>query len=521
MDGTVVEAVALPLRDAVLSGRFVGRSDADGGRGIAAFITTRGAAMALEHWFGAGGLRALLQHDGSARGRRLAMARLEEAVDRDIATIDAMLTEQLDAILRQDRLRRLEGSWRGLGWLAERIPFGARIRVRLLTLRWAEICRDFERAVEFDQSQLFRKVYEEEFGSPGGEPYGLLCCDFEVRPQPAAGHPTDDVAGLDGLAGVAAAAFAPTVIAAHPALFGLDHYQELGPSIDPTEPMRRPERRRWRSLQEREDTRFLAVLLPRMLARGPWQDTATRPDGFRYGADRGAQASRVWTSPVYAMAAVALRAFAQFGWPADIRGATVDPAPLGGVVDELPVEPLPADPPGLPPRPPVEVALTDEQERQAVEAGLIPFVGLDGLSEAAFAAAPSLHRPPRMTGETATVANANQRLSAQFNAVLCVSRFAHCIKLMGRDMVGAFRTAEEIEERLQAWLLQFASSTGNAIGEAGARNPLRNARVEVREVAGKPGTYSCNVLMQPHYQLDEVGAAFRLVTDLQAPRAAA
>ena len=515
---TGVAAETLPLRDAVLSGRFVGRSDAAAGSEVASFITTREMDAALATWFGDVPLATLLAHDGSRRSRAEARALLEEAVDRDIAAIDAMLSEQLDTLLRHERVRRLEGSWRGVAWLAERIPFAARIRVRLLPMRWTELCRDFERAVEFDQSALFKKIYEDEFGTPGGEPFGMLCCDYEVRAAPGPGSPTDDVAGLDGLAAVAAAAFAPTVIAAHPALFGLDAFNELSAAIDPTEPMRRPERRRWRSLQERDDTRFLAVLLPRVLARAPWPDDGARPDRFRYRADTGPRAARSWMSPVYAMASVAMRAFAASGWPADIRGAVVDATAMGGVVDGLAVERLPADPPGPPPRPPVDVALTDDQERQAVEAGLIPLVGLEGLPEAAFAASPSLHRPPRMTGEAA---NANQRLSAQFNAILCVSRFAHCIKLMGRDMVGAFRTAQEIEQRLQKWLLKFASGTASAADGAGARNPLRAAKVEVREIPGKPGVFGCVIQMQPHYQLDEVGAAFRLVTDIQAPRAAA
>jgi type VI secretion system ImpC/EvpB family protein len=508
-----------PLREPVLRGAFLGPAAAMTAEAVAGFITESSAATALAAWFGPQGLAALLRHDGSREGRAEAIARLEEAVDRDIATIDALLSVQLDAVLRQDRLRRLEGSWRGIQWLCGRIPpGGARIRVRLLVLRWPELCRDFERAVEFDQSQLFKKVYEEEFGTPGGEPYSLLCGDWELRPFPGPGSPTDDIAGLDALAGVAAASFAPTVVAAHPALFGLDSFAELGPAIDPTEPMRGQERRRWRSLQEREDTRFLAVLLPRVLARAPWPDDATRADRFRYRPDRGPAAARAWMSPVYPLAAIAMRAFANNGWPADIRGAVVSHAAAGGVVDELILERLASDPPGPPMRPPVEVALTDDQERQVVEAGLMPLVGLEGLPEAVFAAAPSLHRPPRMNADAA---NANQRLSAQFNAVLCVSRFAHCIKLIGRDMVGSFKTAEDIEKRLQLWLMQFTSASSGASGESGARHPLRNAKVEVREKPGQPGVFGCTVQMQPHYQLDEVGAAFRLVTDLQAPRAAA
>lgn len=499
-----------PLREAVLAGRFVGAAHAGTARALADFTTRR--APGLRDWFGDAALAALLAPRGARDGD--AAGRLREALDRDIAALDARIHRQLDAVLAQPRLQRLEGCWRGLLWLTDRVPYGARVQVRFLVARWTELCRDFDRAAEFDQSALFKAVYEEEFGRPGGQPYGLLLADYEIRHAPGPGSPTDDVAGLDGLAGVAAAAFSPTAVAAHPALFGLDGFAETGASLDLSEILRGAERQRWRGLQGREDTRFLAMLLPRVLGRAPWADEAVRADGFR---PRGTLGPRIWTSPVYALGAAAIRAFARFGWPADIRGATVAEQALGGVVDNLPVERFPGDPPGDPPRPPVEVAFTDLQERQLVEAGLLPLIGLDGLPEASFAATPGLHRPPRMTGEGA---EANQRLSAQFNAILCVSRFAHCIKVMGRDMVGAFRTAEEIELRLQRWLTGFANSSASGAGETAARYPLRNARVEVRERPGQPGVYGCVIHLQPHYQLDEVGAAFRLVTDLQAAKAA-
>lgn len=506
------------LRTTVLAGRFLGAgAGAAGAEELADLLGEPSASMAVRRWFGDAALDRLLR----AGPREEAMARLEEAIDRDIAAIDRLVSAQLDAVLHHERLRRFEGSWRGLFWLWQRVPAGARIKLRLLPVRWAEICRDFERAAEFDQSQLFRKIYEDEIGTPGGEPFGLLCIDHEVRHAPGPGAPTDDVSALDSLAAVAAAAFAPTVIAASPALLGLDAWAEANPAADLAEPLRGPDRMRWRSLQGREDTRFLAVLLPRVLGRAPWADNGVRADRFRYREHAPDARARVWTSPIYAMAATVLRAFARSGWPADIRGAAIGREPEGGVVEGLPAERLSADPPGAPPRPPVELALTDDQERQAVEAGLLPLVGLEGLPEAVFAAAPGLHRPPRMTGQGADLANANQRLSAQFNAVLCVSRFAHCVKLMGRDMVGSFKTAEEMEGQLGRWFRKFVNASSSAATESGARYPLREAKIEVRERADRPGVFGCTIQLQPHYQLDEVGAAFRLVTDFQAPRAAA
>lgn len=496
------------LRETVLAGRFFssGASLRDQGapaREVAEFVTEREPAAVLRAWLG-GALPAT---------RDL----LEEVLDRDIAQLDRMISRQLDAILHQERLRRLEGSWRGLAWLVDGFVQDRLVKVRLLVMRWAELARDLERAAEFDQSHMFRMVYEEEFGAPGGEPFGMLAADYEIHPGPSAAHPVNDAAVLDQLAAVGAAAFCPIVLPVAPELLGLDDFHGAGTTMSLAEVLRGPERARWRSLAAREDTRFVALVLPRTLGRPAWRDDGSRADRFRYREDAGRPSQRVWTTPVYALASVAARAFAKFRWPAEIRGAEPGWEPTGGVVETLPHERFRADPPGPPPRPPLELSLTDDQEREAADGGLVALCGLDSLPEASFGAVPSIHKPPRMTTD---IANANQRMSAQLNSVLCVSRFAHIVKLMGRDMVGSALSAEEVELRLQQWLNRHVTGLAGS-GDAAARYPLRDARVEVRERPGRPGSYGCTITLQPHYQLDEVGASFRLVTDLAAPRLAA
>lgn len=501
---------ATPMREREEAGRFLSTLGDAAVEALGHWLLLTDKAAALLAWFGPDGLRALMAGPD-------ALARIEEALDRDIAALDAMISRQLDGVLHARPLQRLEGSWRGLAWLTDQLPQDRMVKVRLLTMSWREMCRDIERAIEFDQTVLFRKIYEDEFGTPGGEPYGMLLVDHYVRHAPGPGSPTDDVAALLGLAQVAAAAFAPLIIGASPELLGLDSYAEAGPAFDLADALRLQDRVRFQSIRNRDDARFLGLLLPRVLGRAAWRDDGRRADGFRYQEYLPGPAARVWTSPIYAFGAVAARAFARFRWPAEVRGAEPQWDPTGGVVDTLPHERLPSDPPGPPPRPPVELALTDEQERQIADANLIALVGLEMLPEATFGALPSLHRPPRMTSDIAT---ANQRLSAQLNNMLCVSRFAHCIKLMGRDMVGSFKTPEEVEFTLQRWLSKHVS--GMAGGEiAGARSPLRNARIEVREQRGRPGSYGCVIHLQPHHQLDDIGAAFRLVTELNATRAAA
>ena len=496
------------LRNIVLAGRFF--SQGAPAREVAAFLAEREHAGILLGWMGEAPLRRIA---ASGPARR---ALLEEALDRDIATLDALISRQLDAILHQPRLTRLEGSWRGLAWLVDGFVQDRLVKVRLLVLRRTELARDLERAAEFDQSALFKLVYEEEFGTPGGEPFGMLAADYEVHPAPSAGHPVDDVALLGQLAAVGAAAFCPIILPAASSMVGLDSWHGAATTLSLAEALRTPERARWRSLAAREDTRFLALIMPRTLGRRPWGDDGSRADRFRYREASGDAAARVWTTAIYAFASVAARAFSRYRWPAEIRGAEPGWEATGGVVETLPHQRFRADPPGPPPRPPLELTLTDEQEREAADGGFIAFCGLDSLPEGSFGAVPSLHKPPRMTTD---VANANQRMSAQLNSVLCVSRFAHILKLMGRDMMGSFMAASDVETRLQQWLNRHVTGLAGS-SDASARYPLRDARVEVRERPGRPGSYGCTIMLQPHYQLDEVGAAFRLVTDLAAARAA-
>ncbi|MDA8050402.1 MAG: type VI secretion system contractile sheath large subunit [Rhodospirillales bacterium] len=494
--------VERPLREAVLRGRFFGAGGA--AERLAGFIA--GTEGGLSAWFGPEGAARLVLGQDGPRG----------ALDRDIAAIDRLLGEALDAVLHHPRLQALEGRWRGLAWLIGGIDPASRVKVKLLSLTWPELCRDLDRAAEFDQSQLFRKVYEEEFGSPGGEPYGLLVLDHEVRHRPGPGHPTDDVSALGRIASVAAAAFVPTVLSASPALFGVDRFGELSGVADPAAPFADAEHTRFRSLAFMEDARFLAVTLPRLLARAPWADDPARSDGFRYAEYAPAEEHRVWMSAGYAFAASAVRSFVAYGWPSDVRGVEPDQA-VGGLVDDLPVEPFRTDPPGVAVPPPLDLVLADRQERALVDAGLMPLTAIPHGQEAVFGAVRSLQLPGRFAGAEGVAANANAQLSAQINAMLSVSRFAHYLKMLGRNMVGSFRTAEEIERALQAWLTGYVNRSSSAGPETRTRYPLAGGRVTVKERPGKPGVFGCIIHLQPHFQLDDVSATFRLVTELVAP----
>jgi type VI secretion system protein ImpD/type VI secretion system protein ImpC len=497
------EKAARPLRDRVLAGRFFGPASSDTAAEFAAFLA--GESDGLSAWFGA---ETALRIAGDEPARR-------SLIDREIAAIDTLLSAQVDAILHAARLRRLEGTWRGLAWLVGGVDPASRNKVKLLNLSWAELARDLQRAPEFDQSQLFRRVYEDEFGIAGGEPFGLLVVDHEVRHRPVREAPTEDVEALAGLAAVAAAAFAPTVVAASPALLDADNWADIALAAEPASCLRDVAHMAWRGLATREDIRFLAVALPRLLARPPWRDDPARRDGFRYREFAPDAACRVWMNPGFAVAAAVTRAFAVNGWPADIRGVDQD-REGGGLITELPVEDFSTDPPHTWLRPPLELIFNDRQERALVDAGLMPLSALPFTGDAAFVAMRTLQTPQKFAGPNAEAANANARISAQFHAMLCVSRFAHIIKLMGRDMTGSFYTHDEIERRLQAWLNRYVNASTAAGSEARAKAPLLAGKVTVREQPGRPGVFGCTVHLQPHYQLEDVAATFRLTTELAA-----
>lgn len=492
------------LREAVLTGRYFGEKNRETVELLAAMLA--GQENVLAAWFGN-------EATALAGGAKILAARL----DRDIAALDGMITRQLDVILHHARLRRLEGGWRGLAWLVSRLSLTGRVKLKVLNVSWNEICRDLERAAEFDQSQLFRRVYEDEFGIAGGEPYGMLVADYEVRHRPGPGAATDDVSALSSLAGVAAAAFAPLVIGAAPALFGVDAFGELSGVADPVSAMAAAEYQRWKKLGTLDDSRFLAVTLPRIVMRQPWQENIARHRGFRYRETTPEDGGQACSTAGYLVAACVVRAFETYSWPADMRGYDIDRIG-GGIIEDLPEPVFSTDPRDGAGRPAPDVMLTDRQERALVAAGLLPVCSLPYGGEALIGAARSLQAPvTNFVGANAGAAAANARLSAQFNSVICVSRFAHYVKIMGREMTGAYQTATEVQRRLQDWLMRFTNANTGAGWETMARYPLRDANVAVSEVPGKPGVFACAVQLQPHFQLDDVAVSFRLMTEFAAP----
>jgi type VI secretion system protein ImpD len=439
------------------------------------------------------------------------------ALDRDIAALDDLIGRQLDAILHAPRFQKVESAWRGVAYLAENS--GEReenVIIRLLDARWDELCRDFDRTGDFEQTQLFDKLYNQEFGMPGGRPFGLLIVDELVCHRRIEGRTTDDVGGLRLLSQVAAASFVPAIVGAHPSLLGLDEFSQLGQPIDLAAVFRTTEYQRWLSFQETEEARYIGVVLPSILLRPPYDDDGVRNDRFRYreGADGMQHGDYLWGNGAYAFASVVIRAYRNYGWFADIRGARIDEDD-GGMVTGLPAPAFPADRWPAARRRPVEAELPDGQEQVLSELGFIALSPCRNSPHLLFLGNQSVHRQEAYRGP----AGVNARLGTMLQYILCVCRFSHYVKVIARDRLGGFTTAEQLETYLGNWLRGYSIGNDDASAEQKARYPLRASSVQIKDVVGKPGALSCIFHLQPHFQLDQMVSGLRLQTELNAPLA--
>lgn len=483
------------------------RREADSSR-LADFLRERSPQAALAQWLRG---RRLAQDDAL----KPAVARL---LARDLAEIDDLINAQVNAIIHHPRFQQLEASWRGLRFLVQQAEPDEGVMIRVLNVTWSELARDAEQALEFDQSQLFRKIYSEEFGAPGGLPFGLLVGDYQIRHKPSAEHPIDDLSVLGSIAQVAAASFSPFVSAAHPSLFGLDDFAQLERPMSLPRIFEQLEYIKWNALRDSEDARFLGLALPRVLMRTPYVNSTARSDGFCFREEvEGPDCSGyLWGNAAYAFAAVAMRAFAASGWLADIRGVRRGEA-AGGLVTGLPAHNFGVDAPGVSLKSSTDVVITEDLEKELSDLGFIPLCHCKDTEFCAFHANQSVQRPKKFDQLAATT---NARMSSMLQYVLCASRVAHYLKVLARDKIGSFAEAHELQDFLTRWVTNYVSPDAEASEAVKARFPLREAQVRVRERPGRPGEYFCDMHLLPHYQLDALTASVKLRTEMAQGRAA-
>src|ERR1700757_5051386 len=428
----------------------------------------------------------------------------DQMISARVAQIDHLVSIQLNEILHNAQFQKLEGSWRGLKYLLDQSETGTQLKIRILNASKKDLLRDLQRAPEFDQSAMFKKVYEEEYGLFGGEPFGALVGDYEFSKHP------EDLELLEKVSQVAAAAHAPFLSAASSELLNMESYTNLDQPRDIGKIFDSTEYAKWKGFRESEDSKYVALTCPRVLMRLPYGRDTAPVEGFNFeeGVDGTDHSKYLWGNAAYALASKMTQAFATYGWCVAIRGVEG-----GGLVDGMPSHTFRTDEGDVALKCPTEIAITDRREKELADQGFVPLVHCKNTDYAAFFSVQSAQKPKKYDKEAA---NANARLSAQLPYILAMSRFAHYLKAMMRDKIGSFMTRQDCERFLNQWIMNYVCLDDNASQAAKAKLPLREAAIQVSEIPGKPGAYRAVAFLKPHFQLDELSVSLRLVADLPA-----
>src|SRR5689334_1728766 len=434
-----------------------------------------------------------------------------KSIEAIIAELDRKLSEQVNLILHHPDFQQLEGAWRGLNYLVNNTETDEMLKIRFMNITKNDLGRTLKRykGTAWDQSPLFKKIYEAEYGQLGGEPFGCLVGDYYFD------HSPPDVELLGEMSKVAAAAHTPFIAGASPSALQMDSWQELANPRDLTKIFTTPEYASWRSLRESEDARYLGLAMPRFLARIPYGAKTNPVEEFDFEEDTGAadHSKYTWANSAYAMATNITRSFKLYGWCSRIRGVE-----SGGAVEGLPVHSFPTDDGGVDMKCPTEIAISDRREAELAKNGFMPLLHRKNSDFAAFIGAQSLQKPFEYDDPDAT---ANANLSARLPYLFACCRFAHYLKCIVRDKIGSFKERSDMQRWLQNWITNYVDGDPvNSTETVKARKPLAAAEVVVEEVEGNPGYYASKFFLRPHYQLEGLTVSLRLVSKLPSAKAA-
>jgi type VI secretion system protein ImpC len=434
---------------------------------------------------------------------------LSVTINNAINAIDQIMSKQLAAIMHNEKFQKLEGSWRGLNHLVMNSETGSDLKLRMLNISKKELGKDLEKAVEFDQSQIFKKIYESEFGSAGGEPYAALIGDYEFSGLP------EDLELLTSMSNVAAAGFCPFISAADPKMFGFDSFTELSKPRDLEKIFDSNEFIKWRSFRDSEDARFVTLTMPRVLARVPYGRDTKQVEAFNFEEAKLDSEGRqleiehdeyCWMNAAYAMGSTLTRSFSEYGWCTSIRGAEG-----GGKVEGLPSHTFISDDGDTDQKCPTEIGITDRREAELSKLGFLPLCHYKNTDYAVFFGAQTTQKPKKFDDPAAS---ANAEISARLPYIMATSRIAHFLKIMARDKVGSFLEASDAETWLNRWISGYVNASPDASAEMKARYPLAEASIEVKEVPGQPGVYSAVAWLRPWLQMEELSASMRMVASI-------
>ncbi|QSH41528.1 type VI secretion system contractile sheath large subunit [Lentisphaerota bacterium ZTH] len=425
-----------------------------------------------------------------------------------VSELDRKLSEQLNAIIHNEQFQQLESAWRGLSYLINNTETDEKLKIRVFNISKNELAKTLRKykGTAWDQSPLFKKMYEEEYGTPGGEPYGCLVADYYFN------HLPKDVEIMKGMAQISAASHCPMISAADPSIMNMDAWQELSNPRDLTKIFSNPEYAAWRAFRESDDSRYVSLTMPRVLSRLPYGPNTNPVEGFEFVEDTGKGDSRAynWMNAAYAMGVNINRAFKLYGWCARIRGVE-----SGGMVESLPFHTFPTDDGGIASKCPSEIAITDRREAELSKNGFLPLCHWKNTDYAVFLGGQTLNKPAEYDNPDAT---ANARLSARLPYIFATCRFAHYLKCIVRDKIGSFKEREDMQRWLSNWIAQYVTADPKASEEVKSRFPLAAAEVTVEDVEGNPGYYTAKFYLRPHFQLEGLTASLRLVTRLPSQK---
>ncbi len=428
----------------------------------------------------------------------------EAMINARIAQIDALISAQVNEVMHHPDFQKLEGSWRGLKYLLDNSETGEQLKIKVMNVSKKDLLKDLQKAPEFDQSALFKKVYEEEFGVFGGTPFGSLLGDYEF------GKSGQDIELLEKISQVAAAAHAPFITAASADMMNLESFTQLDAPRDMAKVFDTTEYAKWKSFRASDDARYVALTLPRILMREPYGSATVPVEAFNFEerVDGSDHSKYLWGNAAWALGTRITQAFATYGWTATIRGVEG-----GGLVEGLPVHNFKTESGDVAMKCPTETPISDRREKELADLGFVPLVHRKGSDNAAFFSVQSAQKPKLYDSDAAS---ANARISAQLPYIFAVSRFAHYLKAIMRDKIGGFASRDEIQRFLNDWINNYVVVNDDVGFEMKAKNPLKEARIEVVEIPGKPGAYRAVAFLRPHFQLDELSMSMRLVADLPA-----
>lgn len=424
------------------------------------------------------------------------------SVEALIKTLDQQISKQLNEVMHHQDFQQMESAWRGLSYLVNNTQTSESMKLRVFNISKKELQKTLKKykGSAWDQSPLFKKIYENEYGTAGGEPFGAIIGDYYFN------HSAPDLELMREIARIAAAAHCPFIAAADPSILNLESWQELSNPRDLTKIFTTPEYAAWRSFRESDDSRYIALTLPRVLSRMPYGATTNPVEAFDYEEDTagGNSACYTWMNAAYAMGANINRSFTEFGWCASIRGVE-----SGGAVENLPAHTFPTDDGGSAMKCPTEIAITDRREAELSKNGFLPLCHWKNTDYAVFLGGQTVNKPQEYDNPDAT---ANASLSARLPYIFATCRFAHYLKCIVRDKIGSFKERADMERWLANWISNYVTADPSASEEVKAKYPLAEAKVVVEEVEGQPGYYNARFYLRPHYQLEGLTTSLRLTT---------